>query len=195
PRLTVKGGLRYNEDEGSYHAMHYAIYPYANYLNYLNPDPLADPNSVPIPADTINTRAHWSKLTWDAGLRYRWSGSSMVYVNGSTGYRQGTFSSPSGSSLDQFSVLQPETNLAFEIGAKTSWLDNTLQLNAAAFNYDYTDMQVFVLQPIAAGNPLSIESNAGRATDRCGETQLKWLPPDQWLLTGRLGYVPALLTT
>jgi len=58
----------------------------------------------------------------------------MVYLNGSTGYRQGTFSSPSGSSADQFSVLQPEPNLAFEIGAKTSWLENTLQVNAAAFN-------------------------------------------------------------
>src|SRR5262249_50808686 len=102
--------------------------------------------------------------------------------------------SPSGSSLDQFSVLQPETNLAFEIGAKTSWLDNTLQLNAAAFNYDYTDMQVFVLQPIAAGNPLSIESNAGRATDRGGEIELKSLPADNWLLSGALGYVHAIFT-
>jgi iron complex outermembrane recepter protein len=194
PQLTAKGGLRYNEDEGSYHATHYAIYPYANYLNYLSPDPLADPNSVLIPTDTINMRAHWSKLTWDAGLRYRYSGDKMVYVNGSTGYRQGTFSSPSGSSAEQFSVLQPETNLAFEIGTKTSWLDNTLQVNAAAFNYDYRDMQVFVLQPIAAGSPLSIESNAGKASDRGAEIELKLLPAERWLVSGALGYVHAIFT-
>ena len=194
PHLTAKGGLRYNDDEGSYHAMHYAIHPYANYLNYLSPDPLADPNSALIPADTINTRAHWSKLTWDAGLRYHFSGDRMVYLNGSTGYRQGTFGSPSGSSADQFSVLQPETNLAFEIGAKTSWLENTLQVNAAAFKYDYTDMQVFVLQPIAAGSPLSIESNAGRATDRGGEIEVKSLPAEGWLITGTVGYVHAIFT-
>ena len=193
-QLTAKGGLRYNDDEGSYYARHYAIHPYANYLNYLNPDPLADPNSVLIPADTIDTRAHWSKLTWDAGLRYHWSGDKMVYLNGSTGYRQGTFSSPSGSSVDQFSVLQPETNLAFEIGAKTSWLDNTLQVNAAAFNYDYTDMQVFVLQPITAGSPLSIQSNAGKATDRGGEIELTSLPAERWLISAALGYVHAIFT-
>ena len=194
PRLTAKGGLRYNDDEGSYHAMHYAIHPYSNYLNYLNPDPLADPNSVLVPPDTIDTAPHWSKLTWDAGLRYHFSAAKMVYVNGSTGYRQGTFSSPSGSSVDQFRVLQPETNLAFEIGAKTSWFDNTLQVSAAAFSYDYTNMQVFVLQPIAAGSPLSIESNAGKAADRGGEIELKLLPADRWLITGALGYVHAIFT-
>jgi iron complex outermembrane recepter protein len=194
PQLTFRGGLRYNADEGSYHASHYAIHPYANYLNYLSADPLADANSVLIPTDTINTRARWSKLTWDAGLRYHFAGAKMVYVNGSTGYRQGTFSSPSGSSVAQFSVLQPETNLAFEIGTKTSWLDNTLQVNAAAFNYDYTDMQVFVLQPIAAGSPLAIESNAGKATDRGGEIELKLLPTERWLISGALGYVHAIFT-
>lgn len=194
PQLTAKGGLRYNDDEGSYHAMHYAIHPYANYLNYLNPDPLADANSVWVPADTIDTRAHWNKLTWDAGLRYRFSADKMVYLNGSTGYRQGTFSSPSGSSVDQFSVLQPETNLAFELGAKTAWLDNRLQVNAAAFSYDYTNMQVFVLQPIVAGSPLSIESNAGKATDRGGEIELKLLPAEGWLISGTVGYVHAIFT-
>ena len=193
-QLTARGGLRYNEDEGSYHAMHYAVHPYSNYLNYLNPDPLADPNSVLTPADTIDARANWSKLTWDAGLRYQLSSSKMIYLNGGTGYRQGTFSSPSGSSADQFSVIQPETNLAFEIGAKTSWLDNTLQVNAAAFSYDYTNMQVFVLQPIVAGSPLSIESNAGKATDRGGEIEMKLLPAEGWLISGAVGYVHAIFT-
>jgi hypothetical protein len=48
---------------------------------------------------------------------------------------------------------------------KTSWLDNTLQVNAAAFNYDYTDLQVFVLQPIAAGSPAALyPCKAMRAT-------------------------------
>jgi iron complex outermembrane receptor protein len=115
-------------------------------------------------------------------------------VNGSTGYRQGTFSSPSGSSVDQFSVLQPETNLAFELGTKTSWLGNSLQLNVAVFNYDYRDMQVFVLQPIAAGSPLSIQSNAAQATDRGGEIELASHPAERWMMKGAIGYVHALFT-
>jgi iron complex outermembrane receptor protein len=194
PHLTAKAGLRQNEDEGSYHAMHYAVHPYANYLNYLNPDPLADPNSMLLPGDTINTRANWSKLTWDAGLLYRLSDDKMIYFNGSTGYRQGTFSSPSGSSVNEFSVLQPETNLAFELGAKTSWLENTLQVNVAAFSYDYADMQVFVLQPIVAGSPLFKQSNAARATDRGGELALKAVPADGWLTGAAVGYVHAIFT-
>jgi len=194
PRLTAKGGLRYNADEGSYHASHYAIYPYASYLNYLNPDPLADRNSVLIPGDTLNASANWSKLTWDAGLRYLFAGDRMAYLTAGTGYRQGTFSSPSGSTPEQFAVLRPETNLAFEIGAKSSWLDHTLQLNAAAFYYDYTDMQVFVLQPITAGAPISIESNAGKATDWGGEIELKSTPARGLLTSAGVGYVHALFT-
>jgi iron complex outermembrane receptor protein len=118
----------------------------------------------------------------------------MIYFNGSTGYRQGTFSSPSGSSVNEFSVLQPETNLAFELGAKTSWLENTLQVNVAAFSYDYADMQVFVLQPIVAGSPLFKQSNAARATDRGGELALKAVPADGWLTGAAVGYVHAIFT-
>jgi iron complex outermembrane receptor protein len=193
-RLTVKGGMRYNEDEGSYHAMHYAIDPYANYLNYLSPNPSADPNSRLIPGDTINARAHWNKLTWDAGLRYQLSGDRMIYLNGSTGYRQGTFSTPSGNTPAEFSVLKPETNLAFEIGMKTLWLDHKLQLNAAAFHYNYTDMQVFRLEPISAGAPISVESNAGRAINYGGEIEVKAAPAGEWLISGDVGYVHAVFT-
>ena len=194
PQLTLKGGLRYNEDEGSYHANHYAIYPYANYLNYLNPNPLADPNSALMPRDTIDSSAKWSKLTWDAGVRYSVAENKMVYLSAGTGYRQGTFSSPSGSTPMQFAVLRPETNLAFEVGAKTSWFDNRMQVNGAVFSYEYTDMQVFVLQPIAAGAPVSIQSNAGRATDRGAELELKLAPAPAWLLSGDVGYVHAVFT-
>jgi iron complex outermembrane receptor protein len=194
PQLTAKGGLRYNDDEGSYHATHYAIYPYANYLNYLNPSSAADPNSTLVSADTLNTRANWNKFTWDAGVRYRFSDQRLVYLNGGTGYRQGTFSTPSGNSAAQFSVLQPETNLAFEMGAKTSWRDNTLQVNAAVFNYYYTNMQVFALQPVLVGAPASIESNAGKATDRGAEIEIKAAPAPGWLLTGDVGYVHAVFT-
>jgi iron complex outermembrane recepter protein len=67
-------------------------------------------------------------------------------------------------------------------------------VNAAAFNYDYTNMQVFVLQPIAAGSPLSIQNNAGKATDRGGEIELKLLPTAGWLIGGTVGYVHAIFT-
>jgi outer membrane receptor protein involved in Fe transport len=47
-------------------------------------------------------------------------------------------------------------------------------------------------QPIAAGSPLSIESNAGKATDRGGEIELKLVPEAGWLISGAVGYVHAI---
>jgi hypothetical protein len=80
---------------------------------------------------------------------------------------------------------------------KTSWLDNTLQVNAAAFNYDYTDLQVFVLQPIAAGSPAALyPCKAMRATPLtvAERIELELLPAAGWLISGTVGYVHAIFT-
>jgi len=56
------------------------------------------------------------------------------------------------------------------------------------------DTQVFVLQPMPAGSPLSIESNAGKATDRGVEIEVKSLPAEGWLISGAVGYAHAIFT-
>jgi iron complex outermembrane receptor protein len=64
----------------------------------------------------------------------------------STGYQAGffntTFDAVTGESLPN--EVDPEEILAFEIGAKSSLPDERGFLNAAAFYYDYKDMQVLV---------------------------------------------------
>ena len=47
--------------------------------------------------------------------------------------------SPTGGELDDF---EPEHLTAFEAGGKSQWLNGRLALNAAAFYYDFDDLQV-----------------------------------------------------
>lgn len=64
------------------------------------------------------------------GLEYDVSPNSMIWLENSTGYRQGYRGSES------------QTLDSYQIGSKNRFLDNRIQANAAAFYYDYTDYQV-----------------------------------------------------
>lgn len=79
-----------------------------------------------------------NKITWRATLDHRFSPGLMIYATVSTGYKSGGFS---GSSITSPSY-QPETITAYEVGFKSEFADRRIRLNAAAFYYDYSDLQV-----------------------------------------------------
>ena len=80
----------------------------------------------------------WSETTGTVGVDYRPGGGDALYYGKiSTGFKAGGYnvSSCTGSFL-------PETLTAFEIGTKNQFFDNRLQVNAAAFFYEYKDIQI-----------------------------------------------------
>ncbi len=80
-------------------------------------------------------------LSWVIDLTYAISDEIMLYAGVSTGYKSGGFVSTTliNGELDTFG---PEYLTAFEAGGKSQWLSGRLKLNAAAFFYDYEDLQV-----------------------------------------------------
>ncbi len=76
---------------------------------------------------------------------YRWNDTVMTYASAARGYKAGGFN------LDRVQVgITPSADTSFpgefvdsyEIGAKTTWQDGNLLLNAALFYQDYTDFQL-----------------------------------------------------
>ncbi len=61
----------------------------------------------------------------------------------------------------------------FEVGAKTTWVDGRLRLNAAVYTYDYTDLQAVVYNPELTA--LSIV-NAGKMNTTGIEVDVTYLP-------------------
>jgi iron complex outermembrane receptor protein len=100
-----------------------------------------------------------------AAVSYQISEQVTPYVSVSRGFRSGGFNDKEnvGSAYD------PEFTWNYELGAKTSWMENRLQLNAALFYIDWSDMQVEVLT--AGGTSVFID-NAGRATSKGAELEL-----------------------
>lgn len=75
-----------------------------------------------------------NKTTYHAGINWQRTPSNLLYAKYDTGYKAGGFT--------DVAPYDPETITAYEIGTKNRFLGNTVQLNAAAFYYDYTDQQI-----------------------------------------------------
>lgn len=80
-------------------------------------------------------------VSWRVDLKREVTGDLMIYAGVSTGYKSGGFITTSFRNGEPDSY-EPENLTAYEIGGKSQWLDRRLTLNAAAFFYDYEDLQV-----------------------------------------------------
>ncbi|WP_321392447.1 TonB-dependent receptor [Emcibacter sp.] len=84
-----------------------------------------------------------------ATLTYQFNEDSLGYATYSTGFRSGGFNAP----VVTFPVFEDETLTNYELGAKTSWFDNRLVLNAAVFYSNSDDFQFFFLD-LATGQQI-----------------------------------------
>ncbi|MFW2828933.1 TonB-dependent receptor [Sphingomonas sp. ID0503] len=82
---------------------------------------------------------------------------SLIYGSYSRGYRAGTFNGLAYGTSNQVYFVPPEKVDAYEIGLKSRWFDNRLQLNAAFFYYDYQGQQGQVIDATATGNLVSLD--------------------------------------
>ena len=90
----------------------------------------------------------WKKFTYRAGLNYHVSDDVMLFGSYSQGYRAGGFNAFAFQELS----YEPESIDALEIGIKSHWLDDRIELNVSAFSNDYTDKQETVSKVIRDEN-------------------------------------------
>jgi iron complex outermembrane recepter protein len=79
----------------------------------------------------------WTSTDGKLGVEYDISGSAMGYATYATAYRPGGFNSLPGGT----GTFEAEKLKSIELGLKSRWMDNTLQLNAAIFRYGYQNYQ------------------------------------------------------
>ena len=78
----------------------------------------------------------WSNVTFHGSLRYD-LGHTNVYASYSEGFKSGVFNGAAGTP----DSADPETISAYEVGIKSNF-SKRIRLNAAAYYYDYRDLQV-----------------------------------------------------
>lgn len=130
----------------------------------------------------VDENAVWDNWSPKATLDYTLNQTTLLYADVSKGFKSGGFNVTSAAA--QF---EPEEVIAYEIGAKLDWLNNTLRSNIAAFYYDYTDLQVSSFsQP-----GVLIINNAASAINQGIEIENQWLIGDAWALDLNYAYLDA----
>ncbi|HEU4688710.1 MAG TPA: TonB-dependent receptor, partial [Vicinamibacterales bacterium] len=127
-------------------------------------------------------------FSWLLDVTYAVTDDLMLYASASTGNKSGGFvtaSPPNGIPH----AYGPEHVTAFEVGEKSEWLDGRLMLNAAAFLYDYDDLQVS--NPIIVdGVPIFGVDNAAEARIHGLDAETSYALTEQWALSGGVVWLP-----
>ena len=106
-------------------------------------------------------------------LTYKFTNDAMVYATYSKGYRPGGVNRRTQSPPDPpLSTYEPDYLTNYEIGYKTTWLDNRLRFNGAFFWEDWKNFQFSFL----GQNSFTIVRNAGSARIKGAEQELEWAP-------------------
>ncbi|KMS51897.1 hypothetical protein V474_02310 [Novosphingobium barchaimii LL02] len=112
--------------------------------------------------EPASSSATFSDFTPRATLRYELSPRTNVYAAFSQGFRTGGFQPTPAATPALLVPFRPEKITAYEVGFKTA--TSTFRFDAAAFYYDYTDLQVGVTRANPVTNSLiSFVSNAPSA--------------------------------
>lgn len=188
-RLRATAGVRYSDDDksrvGSTNFQQAETFNPATDLRLLN-------------AAVLNTH----KTTWRLGLEADLAPATMVYGAVSTGYKSGGFNDgclagtramgidcPSALAVPASALFyQPETLTSWEAGIKTRFWDRRATLNASAFYYDYSNLQLSGVV-VLRGAPRFITTNAGQARVKGLEVEGQ----ASLLSAGKLSYALALL--
>ena len=124
--------------------------------------------------------------TYKVNFEYIVNDDVLVYALASSGYRPGGFNRTG----DTGSPFKSDTLWNYELGARTSWLENRLTANVVAYYIDWTDIQIRQFDPDLVAQTFQ---NAGEAEVYGLEMELQYIVADGLQLTANYGYVDATL--
>ena len=167
-QLSVTAGLRYTKDEKDTQDSQLMPPAWTGLDDYL---------LLPVDRDVLT----WKETTWKLGVEYSIDDDRLLYASASRGYKAG------GIWAQQADAYNPEYILAFEVGSKNRFNDDHVQVNAAAYFYDYEDMQLLR----SGGGVTNLLDNAGQSTIKGFEVDFHLLPTDAVDIGGSVSFTNA----
>ena len=109
-------------------------------------------------------------------VEYQATDAILAYASLTKGFKSGGFNNFPADAVAAATPFLPEKITSYEVGFKGTFLDRKLRLNAAAFRYDYSDLQVFA--PIDTGGQVPVVqiTNAAKARVKGLEIELQATP-------------------
>ncbi len=136
--FSVTGGVRYTKDSKEVHQV------------AINNDPTDATPGIPLfPGSVYDITADhdWDSVTGRLALEFKTAGGQLLYASANRGFKSGVFPSQNNVVQNVGVPTPAEKVLAYEVGAKTEWLDRRVRANIAIFRMDYQDLQLYRLDP------------------------------------------------
>lgn len=191
PDLTLEGGVRYTKvkryfsgagcDSGNGQGaavINVLVSLFTGELGPLTPGACGTINAEDFSVGIITDTLDQDNISWRAGVKWQASPDALFYANISRGYKSGSYPTLSATISTQYNPVTQESVLAYEAGTKLSLIDRTLQLNLAAFHYDYEDKQIRGKLPDLIFGNLEALVNIPKSRITGFEASASWRPVD-----------------
>ena len=208
PNLTAKLGGRYTHSSVTARECTYdagdgnTIPTYAGLYSFLHP-------GVPFPATKIGDcetllqngqpglfvdTLTQSNISWRAGLDYKVTPDVLFYVNVAKGYKAGSFPAISAVTYRNYLPVAQESLLDYEGGFKTKFFNHKLQVDGAAFYYDYSNKQLLTKIPDPLVRTATALANIPKSQVKGAELEVTAVPIEGLHLSSGLTYLDATIT-
>lgn len=145
-KMNLTLGLRYTKDEKSF----------ANDTRTNNTAPPVAESFL------VSDKANFSSTDPKITLDYHFTDEVMAYATYAKGYKSGGIQFAVGTPEDALKPIDEERLDSFEVGVKSRFWDQRVQLNASAYFYDFQDQQLQQIIQIE-GAPVAITENAAES--------------------------------
>lgn len=119
--------------------------------------------------------------TYRLGVEWDLADNVLLYANTSTGFLSG------GVNVDGSSFEQQQSE-AYEVGIKSRLLNETLQVNAAIYRNEYTDLTTQELI-ILEGTNITRTVNGGEVDTMGIEAEVLWIPTPNWQISVGMSFM------
>lgn len=113
----------------------------------------------------VSSSTSFDAFTPKVTLDYSVTDDILLYASAAKGYKSGGFLGVAGSGTEAVKEFQPEIAWNYELGAKSRFFNDQLQLNLAVFKTDFSDLQVRQRVLAIPGNQASAVSVVRNAAD------------------------------
>jgi iron complex outermembrane receptor protein len=147
---------------------------------------------------TFDAHAPWTKFssfTPKIGVQYQWTPDLLSYASYSEGFKSGGYDLRTTSLTGSLTPYQPQITKAYELGAKSRWLDGSLTANLAIFYNKIKDFQVRATSTAALGLVSNQLINAGDAESWGGEFEVAARPIDGLQINASAAYLKTRYAT
>jgi iron complex outermembrane recepter protein len=193
-RLNFDAGLRWNQDKKTASVFQGDWAGLLEGNQFFGTPATAPPGFTFIGAVTNYTNNRtFSNVSPRVGFDFHVTDHVMTYFTYSKGFKSGGFDMRGNAALYPATEdgYNSETADNYELGIKSTLLDDTLQLNLAVFYDPYTDAQVELAEYVAPGSLLTAVLNAGKQINRGVELESAWRPLRALTFGLNIGYLDA----